>query len=199
MSLLFTPFYLPFFGLMILFLFSYLSMLPFGYKVKILLAVYIFTILFPTFLIHLYRKYWGWTHIQIGARERRMIPYVISILCYFLCFYLMNMAHVPYFISSVLIAALLIQIVCAIINVWWKVSTHTAAIGGVAGALVAYSFLLMFNPVWWLCLVVFVAGLVATSRMILRQHTLPQVVGGFFVGIICAYVAILRISLNLSI
>ncbi|MDY6287435.1 MAG: hypothetical protein SPL65_08985, partial [Lachnospiraceae bacterium] len=38
----------------------------------------IFTILLPTYLIHFYRKYQGWTLIELGRKERRMVPYVIS-------------------------------------------------------------------------------------------------------------------------
>ncbi len=198
-SVIFTPYYLPLLGLALLFVFSYLTMLPLMYKLHLLLLVYILTILLPTFLIRLYLKYQGWSHHHLGQRERRMIPYVISILCYFFCFYLMNILHVPHFVSSVLVAALLIQIICAIINVWWKVSTHTAAIGGVAGALIAYAHLFFFNPVWWLCLVLIVAGVVGSARMILRQHTLLQVIVGFFTGFICAYFAIMKLSINLII
>ena len=111
-----------------------------------------------------------------------MIPYIISILCYFLCFYVMNIFHMPAFMGSIVVAALFIQIVCAIINIWWKISTHTAAIGGFFGALTALSLIFDFNPLWWLCLVLLLAGLVGTSRMILRQHTLAQVVMGFLTG-----------------
>ena len=88
--------------------------------------------------------------------------------------------------SAILSAALFIQVVCALINVWWKISTHTAAVGGVAGALFVFGELFGFNPVWWLCLVFILAGVLGTSRMILRQHTLAQVVAGFFVGVICS-------------
>ena len=75
---------------------------------------------------------------------------------------------------------------------WWKISTHTAAIGGIAGALVAFSGKFSYNPVWWLCLVILVAGLVGTARMILRQHTLAQVVAGFAVGFVSAFYLIMR-------
>ncbi|MDY6205658.1 MAG: hypothetical protein SPI30_02760 [Prevotella sp.] len=199
LSIISTPFYLPLLGLLALFGFSYLNMLPFGYKLRLLLIVYAFTILLPTFLIHLYRRYQGWSHFQLGLKERRMIPYVISILCYYLCFYIMNTLHVPYFMTSILIAALLIQVVCAIINVYWKVSTHTAGIGGAAGTLQAFAFLFSFNPTWWLCFVLILAGMVGTSRVILRQHTLAQVVAGFFIGMICAGFAVFKLSVNLII
>lgn len=190
-SLLFTPFYLPLFGLIILFTLSYLSLLPIVYRLQVIVVVYLFTILLPTYLIHFYRKHQGLTLIELGRRERRAVPYVISILCYLLCVWLLKSWHVFHFVGSIVMAALTIQIVCAIINIGWKISTHTAAIGGVAGALFAFSEIFGFNPVWWLCGVLVVAGVLGSARMILRQHTLAQVVAGFFVGLVCAGVGIL--------
>jgi membrane-associated phospholipid phosphatase len=120
-----------------------------------------------------------------------MVAYIISIVCYFTCIYVMERLHLPHFMSSIVVAALLVQIVCALINVWWKISTHTAAIGGVGGALFAFAYYLGFNPVWWICIVFLVAGLLGSSRMILRQHSLAQVVVGFWVGAVCAATAII--------
>ena len=190
-SMLFTPFYLPLVGMMALFSFSYLGLMPWGYKLQVLTMVYLFTILLPSVLIHLYRRYRGWTLIELGHTERCAVPYVISILCYFFCIYLMDLLHIPHFMGTILYAALFIQVVCALINVWWKISTHTAAIGGVAGALFVFGELFGFNPVWWLCVVLILAGILGTSRMILRQHSLLQVIVGFVVGIVCSVVGLI--------
>lgn len=190
-SMVFTPFYLPILGLIVLFTLSYMSIFPWVYKLQVLILAYLFTILIPTFMIHLYRRYQGWSLLELGRRERRMVPYVISIICYFACVYVMQRLHMPHFMGSIIMAALLLQITCALINVWWKISTHTAAIGGVGGALFAFAEYFNFNPVWWLCLVFIIAGLLGSSRMILRQHSLRQVVAGFWVGFICAALAIL--------
>ena len=192
-SMMFTPFYLPLVGLAALFFFSYLNTFPLYYILMVMGIVWLFTVLMPTMLIHLYRRYHGWTPIQLGVRERRMVPYVISILCYFTCFYIMSLSRTPHTITSILIASLAVQMLCAMTNVWWKVSTHSAAIGGVAGGLLSFSLIFNFNPVWWLCLVILLGGMVGTSRMILRQHTLPQVVVGFFMGLLCSAVTILLV------
>lgn len=191
LSVLFTPFYLPILGLLILFIFSYLSLLPLTYKLFLLLMFYLFTVFLPTALIRFYRRYQGWTLIELGSRERRAIPYVISIFSYLLCYYIMATTHVPHFMGSILIAALVIQVACAIINLFIKISTHTAAIGGVTGALLAFSVIFSFNPVWWLCIVLLLAGMVGTSRMILRQHSLRQVVLGYLAGVACSFVSVL--------
>lgn len=190
MSMVFTPFYLPLVGLVALFWFSYMSMLPLLYKLLMLLIVYLFTILAPTLLIHLYRKFQGWSPIEIGHKERRIVPYIISILCYFGCFFFMEYRNTPRVMSIIVVAALFIQMLCALVNVWWKISTHTAAIGGFAGALLSYASIFGFNPLWWLCVILILAGMVGTARMILRQHTLSQVVTGFLVGMLCSMLVI---------
>lgn len=190
MSMIFTPFYLPIVGLIALFIFSYMSLLPIGYKLVMLGMVYLLTVVAPSLLIHLYRMVQGWTSRELGKKERRIVPYILSIVCYFGCFFWMEYRNTPRVISIIVVVALAIQMICAFINVWWKISTHTAAIGGVAGALVSYSVAFNFNPLWWLCLVLMMAGAVGSARMILRQHTLSQVVTGFLIGTTCAILVI---------
>ena len=190
-SMVFTPFYLPLAGLLALFIFSYMSLMPLFYKTLVMLTVYLFTILLPTLLIHAYRNYQGWSRWQLGKRESRMVPYIIAIICYTLCYFVMSYFHVPQFMANILVAALLIQVVCAVVNGWWKISTHTAAIGGFEGALVAFSILFAFNPLWWFCVILVFAGTVGTSRMILRQHSLSQVVAGFMSGTVIGFWAII--------
>lgn len=190
MSMIFTPFYLPIVGLIALFIFSYMSLLPMMYKLVMLAMVYLLTVVAPSLLIHLYRLCQGWTSHELGWKERRLVPYIISIVCYFACFFWMEYRNTPRVISIIVVVALTIQMVCALINIWWKISTHTAAIGGVAGGLVSYSIAFSFNPLWWLCFVLILAGAVGTARMILRQHSLSQVVTGFLVGAACAILVI---------
>ena len=193
LSAVFNPFFLPVVGLLALFLFSYLSLLPWEAKLYILILVATFTVLLPTTLIRMFRRWRGWSLEDFSVRERRIVPYIIAIICYLLCYHIITTNHIPYTIGSIVMASLMIQVVCAIINHWWKISTHTAAIGGVAGAIMAFAEIFSFNPLWWLSIVLLLAGMVGTSRMILKQHTLAQVVAGFLVGMTCAILAVLFI------
>ncbi len=183
-SIVFNPFYLPLLGLIVLFWCSYMSLYPLMYKFTVLGMVYLFTILLPTYLIRLYNNYHGWKFFELRQRELRMIPYIISIVCYFVCFYMMDYFHIPHFISTILAAALAIQMVCALINVWWNISTHSAGVGGATGSLIAFSLLFGFYLLWWLSLTLIISGMVASCRIILRQHTLSQVIVGYLVGLL---------------
>ena len=193
MSMVFTPFYLPFIGLIALFILSYMSLMPWQYKLMVLTMVYLFTILLPTLLIHGYRRYQGWSTFEIGQKERRMVPYIIAILCYFACYYLMTTMRIPQFMANILLAALMIQVACAIINVWWKISTHSAAVGGMTGLLIVFSEIFGFYLMWWLYLALIISGCVGSSRIILRQHNLSQVLVGYGLGFITSILIIIYI------
>lgn len=184
LSLVFNPFYLPIVGLVLMFWFTYLNLLPLSYKLTVIALVYLFTILFPTLLIRAYRNYHGWKLFELGQRERRMVPYIISIISYFTCCYIMNFSRIPHFISTVLVIAIMLQTICAFVNVWWKVSTHSAGMGAMTGSLIVFSYVFGFYLLWWLCLALVISGLVGSSRMILRQHSLSQVLVGYALGLV---------------
>lgn len=189
-SIVFTPFYLPLMGLVALFTFSYLSLFHWLYKLHVLFFVWVFTCLLPTTLIRLYRHYQGWSLFNLISREARMVPYFISIMCYIICLYVMKVRDIPYVMRSIVVAALIIQIACAIINHWWKISIYTAAIGGTTGAVAAFSLIFGFYPLWWLCLLIVLAGVLGTSRMLLRVHSLSEIVGGFLIGAVAGFVGV---------
>ena len=95
------------------------------------------------------------------------------------------------FIQDIIVGALAVQVICALLNGFMKMSTHAAASGAVVGALLAYSQIFFFDPTGWLCLTVILAGAVGTSRLILRQHTLTQIGVSTLVGFLCGFVSIL--------
>ncbi len=191
LSIIFNPFYLPLLGMILLFWFSYLNVLPLEYKLTVVAIVYLFTILLPNLTIRLYRNYNGWKLFELGQKERRMVPYITTIVCYFACYYTMNYYRIPHFISSILVVALNVQLLCAFINSWWKISTHSAGIGALTGTLVIFSLALNFYLLWWLCLALIVSGLIGSSRIILRQHTLSQVLVGYGLGFVISILTIL--------
>ena len=65
-----------------------------------------------------------------------------------------------------------------------------AGAGAIVGGLVAFSALFGYNPVWWLCLTILIAGILGTARIILGHHTLGEVFSGFAVGLGCALIVL---------
>jgi len=191
-STLFRPVYYPVLCCAILFTLTPLSLLPLEYKLLEVGIMVVFTILLPWMLIVLYRKIRGLSKMAMWQnRLQRIAPYLIHIGCYMAYLHLMQRANIPYILLSVIIVSLFIQIACTLISFGWKVSVHMAGAGAIIGAIGAYSLLFNFNPLLWFCIAIMVAGLVGTSRMILRQHSLWQVIVGTIIGVQCGYFGIL--------
>ena len=187
-STVFRPSYYPTVGTFILLCFTYLSLFPWVFKLWILALVYTFTFCLPAIGIYIYRRLNGWSTYELRKRHKRAVPYIVSICCYLCLMHIFHITHIPHFLMAIVGISLLIQCTCVTINLWWKVSTHSAGSGGVIGAIIAYAAIFGFNPIWWLSLAILVSGCVMTSRMILRQHTLWQVLGGTLIGIVCGIV-----------
>lgn len=190
LSSVFRPAYIPLVGFIILFTITYLNIFSWQYKLWVICATFVFTIALPWIGIRLYKRFAGLSVYELRHRKHRLWPYCINLLCYISFLKVMKAIHLPHFVCGIIFGALLIQGVCLLLNMRWKVSMHSAGAGGIIGALVAYAYVFSFNPVWWLCGAILLDGVVMSSRMILRQHSLWQVLAGSAVGIVCGYLGI---------
>lgn len=193
-SVMFTPFSIPFMAFLILFVFSYLRIMPLQYKLIVLGVVYCFTILMPTLTIFLFRKINGFSPEDLTERKRRYIPFILTITSYVFCLLMMHRLNIPWYMTGIILAALIMMIICVIVNLKWKLSEHMAGAGAIIGGLVAFSALFGYNPIGWLCIFILIAGILGTARIILQHHTLGEVMGGFAVGLICSLLVLHPIS-----
>ena len=173
-SAIFTPFSIPFLAFLILFLFSYLRIMPIQYKLIVLGVVYCFTILMPTLTIFLFRKINGFSPEDLGERKRRFMPFLLTITSYVFCLVMMHRLNIPWYMTGIILAALIMMVI--------------------VGGLVSFSALFGYNPVWWLCLFILIAGVLGTARIILQHHTLGEVLVGFAVGLICSLLVLQPLS-----
>lgn len=109
-SAIFTPFMVPFVSFFLLFFFTYLRIMPLGYKVTILALVYCFTVLLPMLGIYLFQKVNGWGIRELGHREKRFIPYGMTILSYMACLLTMYRIHLPRYLSGIIVATLIVTL-----------------------------------------------------------------------------------------
>ena len=187
----FRPSYYPLLGFVILLTLTYLSLLPWTWRIGLLILVYLMTLFLPAMGVYIYCRMRRISRQDLRLRHNRLVPYLLHIICYGVVLRFLNSIHAPTFVGGIIVISLLVQCACTVINLWWKISMHSAGVGAIMGALVTYAYIFNFNPVWWLCLTIFVSGLVNSSRMLLRQHTLGQVLGGTLVGFLCGLVGLL--------
>lgn len=195
-SIVFTPFSIPFLAFLVLFLFSYLRIMPILYKGIVLGIVYCFTILTPTITIFLFRKINGFTRQELSERKKRYVPILLTIISYVFCLLMMRKLNIPWYMTGIIFVSLVISIICILVNLKWKLSEHMAGMGGIIGGLVSFSALFSYNPVVWLCLFILIAGILGSARIVLGHHTLGEVLSGFVVGLVCSFL-ILHPAYNL--
>jgi membrane-associated phospholipid phosphatase len=181
-----NPFSIPFLAFLILLLFSYLRIMPMAYKLIVLSVVYCFTILMPTVTIFIFKKINGFETYELSRdRNKRYVPFLLTITSYVFCLFMMRKLSIPWYMTGIIMAALLMQVICVVLNLRWKLSEHMAGMGAVIGGVVSFSALFGYNPLWWLCLFIMIAGLLGSARIILNHHTVGEVFGGFVVGLLC--------------
>ena len=195
-SIVFTPFSIPFLAFLVLFLFSYLRIMPILYKGIVLGLVYCFTILTPTITIFLFRKINGFARQELSERKKRYVPILLTIISYVFCLLMMRKLNIPWYMTGIIFVSLVISIICILVNLKWKLSEHMAGMGGIIGGLVSFSALFSYNPVVWLCLFILIAGILGSARIVLGHHTLGEVLSGFVVGLVCSFL-ILHPAYNL--
>ena len=195
-SIVFTPFSIPFLAFLVLFLFSYLRIMPILYKGIVLGIVYCFTIRTPTITIFLFRKINGFARQELSERKKRYVPILLTIISYVFCLLMMRKLNIPWYMTGIIFVSLVISIICILVNLKWKLSEHMAGMGGIIGGLVSFSALFSYNPVVWLCLFILIAGILGSARIVLGHHTLGEVLSGFVVGLVCSFL-ILHPAYNL--
>jgi hypothetical protein len=69
-----------------------------------------------------------------------------------------------------------------------KISLHTAAIGGLIGFLIYFSFFYQINLIAIIAFFFILSGFIASSRLRLKAHTALEVFLGFFVGLLSQFI-----------
>ncbi len=73
-------------------------------------------------------------------------------------------------------------ILVLVINLFWKISSHTTAIGALLGTIIGTSYFLEMYLINWILLITLISGLVGFARLKENAHSPLQVYAGFIVG-----------------
>jgi membrane-associated phospholipid phosphatase len=130
----------------------------------------------PVFFIALMVRRGHITDLHIKVRRQRIIPFAVTIVCAAVCFGILLALQAPLLITLFALFSLLQIVVMLIVTTRWQISMHAMAISGAVVAVFALfgaAAGLLFSPV---------IALVGAARIVLKRHTLAQVIAGAFVG-----------------
>ena len=189
-SIVFHPVLVPTIGMFLLLNSGfYFSMLSWEAKRFILLIFLFSTGIMPMLTVAILALNPKFDINMPGSRDR-ILPLLLSSAFYYLGFMLLNkMKAFPVF-KVFMIASVLVIVVLLVVSFSWKISSHMAALGAMAGTFFALSFRSGVNPVWPIIGIVLISGIVGTARLILKRHTIWQIAAGYFSGFLILYLVI---------
>lgn len=151
-------------------------------QILIYIIVFITTFLMPA-VSSLFLLYRGQIQsLQMPSREERTLPFLITLIYFFICYYLLSLLPLPHIISVIVQGATIAILFAMLINFKWKISIHMVGIGGAVGMLFALSLLIFANYTLVIMIVIFIAGILGSVRIYAGGHTSGQIYAGFFLG-----------------
>ncbi len=146
--------------------------------------------LFPLFTVFLAWKLKFVNTFLLQTRKDRIIPYALAMIFYFWCWYVLkNQQGLPVLLIRFLLGSFLTVIIAWIANIYFRISMHGLAVGGMAYFVSAVALLGDGNPGWYLAASWMVLGLVGTSRLILGAHHPSDVYAGIIFGMVAQLIS----------
>jgi hypothetical protein len=191
-SVLFHPVILPtyVFACLVFFAPATFSTLSEQGRYYLLLLIFITTCILPIFLLTIFlqltNRTMNFKTFFMGNRRDRILPYLLiavfySGLAYVFDAYLHMSGLIIYLVASIGVTIL----VLALITLFYKVSAHATGLSGAVVILVMLSTRFADNDLFYPILTfIFITGLVLSSRLFLKAHTVKEIIFGVVTGVV---------------
>lgn len=187
-STVFQPLLMPTYGVMLLFMYSYFGAVYSNRFWHIVAPVMIFSFVIPGTLIYLLLRLRVISDLSLKVRKERFTPYLITLLSYSAMMVYYYKAQMPSWFLMMMAGSIAIMIIAILITLVWKISAHMFGVGGLIGGVMSVCYFVENSNPYWLFIGLFIlAGSIGTSRLILKRHTLAQVIAGFILGFSVAF------------
>ncbi len=185
-SIIFHPMLMPLHGILLLFYTVdvwFVYSLAANAKLLILSVVAINTVVVPVLFFIYLVKTGKISDYQASKKNERYLPLIITLIFYVSTYILLYRLGLNRVILSLLLIAVVSLTVAFFINFLWKISLHMIGVGGIFGFF--YVLAREFNVEYtlYLVLIIISMGLVGSARLILKEHSLTQVIAGAGLGI----------------
>jgi len=148
--------------------------------IAVILSALIFGFILPIVTFIILRKKGKVIDNDATIKEERTVPYLYGIGFSLLAILFLHISKTSS--QSIILweAYLINSIVLVIVNKYWKISAHAM------GAAIPLGAAMLLNNIW-IAIFFIILLLVGWSRYKLKVHTLPQIIGGSFVGYAITY------------
>jgi membrane-associated phospholipid phosphatase len=179
----FHPLFMPVYALIIVLQLNvfHIYIIPGNIRWLIMGMVVVGTVALPAMLMMYRRRIIR--SLRMEERSDRLYPYILMAMVYYAIYYLLNSVHIPSLICNFLLGAAVLTLLSLMINVWWKISMHMVAAGGLTGLLLAVALLYLVDLQLLIIISILISGLVGWARLKLNAHRPSEVYAGYLMGI----------------
>lgn len=147
------------------------------------------TIFFPVLVVFLLKGLGFIDSIFLRTQKERIVPILATMMCYWWISHVFKNLDAPVILQVLLRGAYWGIIALFVCSIFYKISMHTVAAGGMLGVLIV---LLMLSPVSMtvpLFIGIVIAGISGTVRLLLGAHTQFEIWSGYALGILAMLAA----------
>ncbi|MFZ4465196.1 MAG: hypothetical protein ACOYN5_15210 [Bacteroidales bacterium] len=162
---------------------SYLIQLPVKMTWVLFGFILMLTAVFPVLIMLLMIRAKMISSLMLHSRFERNGPVLVTAVFFFIAYYLLDYFGFAAIYGYYLLCATSLSLITMMINPFLKISLH--AIGHGANVAVFINLALMIEmPLYIVIGFILIAGITATSRLILRVHKPAEVYAGFLLGML---------------
>ena len=127
-------------ALLLLFGPTVMSNLPAEARWFIAAVILLNTLILPAFSLAVMKLFGGLSDLRLQNQRQRMLPMGIVAVCYMLCILSFRQMTVAFLVDRFLIAALCCVVIAFVVNLYWKISLHMTAAGGLLGMMIVMNY-----------------------------------------------------------
>jgi len=189
LSSLFHPMWVPLAGFVLIYLLGGFTLfVPEAAFNFALIVIVQFTILIP--LVSIYFLLWRKkiSSVQLPLLKERPLPLLINLVSVALVFYILYKMGYPKMLVGFFVATALVSALAFFVSLFYKISLHMLAWGGITGIFVAFGFKTGLSLHLLISISVMISGLVASARLYLNAHVYHQVYIAWLVSASVAFI-----------
>ncbi len=163
------------------------------YRTKILRIIHIIllTAFMPLFAIFIMSRLKLFLYsINVSTAKERIIPYLIAMIFYWWPWNVFrNLPDSPPVATKFLLGSFLAICAAFFCNIFFKISIHATAVGGLLMFFLLFSFSDNYASGLYLSLAILVAGIVCTARYLASDHSSFEIYSGLLAGMLTQFIA----------
>ena len=176
----------------------------------LILLVFLSTFMIPAFAVFMMKQVGLIQSLQMKDRMERIGPYIITGIFYMWMFRnILENPTIPTAYTIFVLGATIALFISFFINIFSKISAHAVGMGGLIGMVVITMLRFSYDDFAidlgsigivritmnsLLMIVIVLAGMVGTSRLLLKAHEPNDLYGGYFIGFVTQFLALMILT-----